>query len=337
MMINKFYYLFTILYPCASAIGPNTSSNLYPTHNVFQFDKIGKWLENIAVRPNGDLLTTLLYPTASLYTLKRPHSTTREFSLIHTFKNASGLLGITETSVDNFAILSTQLTDTLGPVPGSSAIWGVSFRHGNFSTRKIASIPDVLVPNGITSLPGSSVVLVADSIGGAVTRCDTLSGVCELVLNTTETAPVPGSSQRSGINGIHYQDGYVYWSNSGLVSLFRTPFDKQGYPVANAGIETVGKVNTSFVDDFTKDNTGRFWIATGSNNTIVTLRSDGSTEVAAGSLTELTVAGCTAAAFGRTVQDNRTLYVVTNGALLAPVNGTTEPAKIVAIDTSRHV
>ncbi|KAI1735682.1 hypothetical protein F4680DRAFT_434819 [Xylaria scruposa] len=329
-MLVKLHYL-SALCPCALAVGAKT---LFPAHNVFQFNETGTWLENIAVRANGDLLATMLNPTASLYTLKRPYSATREFSLLHTFENATGLLGITETSSDNFAILSIQLGNSPSSAPGSSTIWGVSFEHDAFKTRKIASLPDVLVPNGITSIPDSSAVLLSDSSGGTITRCDTLTGTCEIVLKRTETAPAPGNVEPTGINGIHYRDGYIYWSNSNLVSIFRIPVDREGYPVAEEEPEIVGKVDALFIDDFAEDFAGRFYIATGTNNTIVELQQGGSSKVVAGSLTELTVAGSTAAAFGRTAEDSRILYVTTNGAIKAPVNGKTEPAKIVAIDTS---
>ncbi|KAI0454115.1 hypothetical protein F5B21DRAFT_525183 [Xylaria acuta] len=332
MMFAKLHYL-SVLYPCALAIGAKTLGHVFPAQNVFQFNETGTWLENIAVRTNGDLLATMLNPTASLYTLKRPYSATREFSLLHTFENATGLLGITETSNDNFAILSIALGNASSPVPGSSTIWGVSFIHDTFNTRKIASIPEVLVPNGITSIPDSSAVLVSDSFGGTVTRCDTLTGICETVLKRTETEPDPGNVEPTGINGLHYRNGYIYWSNSNLVSIFRIRVDREGYPATNAKVETVGKVDASFIDDFAEDYAGRFYVATGPNNIIVELQRDGSSAVVAGSLTGLTVAGSTAAAFGRTVHDSRTLYVVTNGAINAPVNGKTEPAKIVAVDT----
>ncbi|KAH8165607.1 hypothetical protein CIB48_g2645 [Xylaria polymorpha] len=336
MLLPKLYYLSTF-YPCALALSVKTRSHLFPTHNVFQLNETGTWLENIAIRTNGDLLATMLTPTASLYTLKQPYSATREFSLLHTFENATGLLGITEISNDNFAILSAELDSTSNPVLGSSTIWGVSFEHDEFSTRKIASIPDVLLPNGITSIPNSSAVLVADSIGGTVTRCDTLTAICEVVLERTETKPVSSALSPLGINGLHYRDGYIYWSNSNLVSIFRIRVDKQGYPVPSAKVETIGTVDASFIDDFAEDCNGRFYVATGGNNTIVELQQNGSSKVVAGSLMDLTVAGSTAAAFGRTVHDSRTLYVVTNGAVKEPVNGKTEPAKIVALDTSRSV
>jgi sugar lactone lactonase YvrE len=344
MLLSKLQYLFALPFVVSAAdidsalpaSKPSTPSHSLSAQTLFQFEKVGTWLENIAVRPNGDLLVTLLLPNASLYTLKRPYSTHREFSLLHTFDDASGLLGITETETDTYAILSLQSSNISASGSGGCTVWGVSLVQDSLNVRKIANLPDVMVPNGITSIPGSFAVLVADSIGGTVTRCDTRTGICETVLKVPETVPVPNSTQVLGINGIHYREGYISWSHSGLDTIFRIRVDRQGYPAANSKIEALGTVDAVFIDDFVVDNAGRFWIAANPNNSIILLGRDGSSNVVAGSLTELTVAGCTAAAFGRTVQDNRTLYVVTSGALRAPVNGTvSEPAKVVALDTSK--
>ncbi|KAI0869914.1 hypothetical protein GGS24DRAFT_135264 [Hypoxylon argillaceum] len=307
--------------PCILAAVIKTPRDLLPTQTLFQVNQTGPWLENIAVRSNGDLLVTMLLPTASLYTMKTPYSPARKFSLVHTFDNATALLGITETHPDTFAILSIEFS---GASSRSPTLWSASFDAGdNLRMRKVTGLEGLLVPNGITSIPGTPVVLLTDSSGGTITRCDTATGACGLILNTTQTAPVPGSAQATGANGVHYRCGYLYWSNSDLVSLFRVRLDKAGYPAPDAQIETIGTVDAAFVDDFAADGAGRFWIAAGGDNTVIALRGDGSSEVAAA------VAGPTAAAFGRTARDRGTLYVVTNGQA--------EPAKVVAVDVSKYI
>lgn len=58
--------------------------------------------------------------------------------------------------------------------------------------------------------------------------------------------------------------------------------------------------------------------------------------VVAGAQQESVVAGAIAGTFGRTSADRHILYVVTDGGLASPINGTfVEPAKVVAVDTSR--
>ncbi|KAI1824257.1 hypothetical protein F4861DRAFT_269667 [Xylaria intraflava] len=337
MLLAKFQSLLAFIpYALASsavdssprACKPGTPSHILPAKNIFQPNETGVWLENIAVRSNGDLLLTMLEPTASLYTLKRPYSEAPEFSLIHTFHNAPGLVGITETEADVFAVVSIQYGNSSDPVSAASAIWGVSFMGSAFEIQKMADLPDAMLPNGITSFPGSSTVFVADSRGGDIIRCDLRIGACGDALKDAQTTPVSNTSESVGVNGVHYREGYLSWSNSDLVSIFRSRLDQNGWPAANSTVETVGKVDAVFIDDFAEDDAGIFWIAAGRNNTIIALRSDGSSEVVAGSPTELTVAGCTAVAFGRTIHDSRILYVVTNGQV--------EPAKVVALDAADY-
>ncbi|KAI1430744.1 hypothetical protein GGR50DRAFT_163172 [Xylaria sp. CBS 124048] len=318
---------------------------LLPARTVFQFDTNNTWLENIAVRSNGHLLLTMLAPTASLYTLKDPYSKTPELSLLHTFDNATSLLGITEIDDDVFAFISATYADDPGSVsaPSTSIVWEVSFAGSEFSIRKGVDLSGVQIPNGITSIPHTSTVLVADACGGDITRCDLRNGMCTVILKDAQTGHSQGCLSTVGsvgVNGVHYRAEYLYWTNSDQVSLFKTRLGRDGYLPTNstAAVETVGKLDAAFVDDFTEDDAGVFWIAAGTNNTIVALQSDdGSSQVLAGSLLEPTVAGCTAVAFGRTTQDRKTLYVVTNGGQQTPVNGVREPAKVVALDTAEFV
>ncbi|KAI0905786.1 hypothetical protein F4824DRAFT_510509 [Ustulina deusta] len=316
-----------MLLPKTYSLLAATAANLLPSQNVYQFPDNGTWLENIAVRSNGDLLLTMLSPTPSLYTLKQPYSSSPEISLIHTFPNATGLLGITETEDDTFAIISTQLIDNSAPVLGSSAIWEVAFSGDTASTRKIAGLPDLGLPNGATlAIPGAQAVLIADCLGGTVTRCDTQTGETTTVLSVDETKGVADVDDSLGINGMHYQDGYLYWSNSALVSIFRISVDEDGNPVAGAEPELIGEIDALFVDDFALDSSNTAWVATNPSNTIVALKSDGSSQVVVGGSDSSTVAGATSGAFGRTTKDSKKLYVTTRGV--------SEPAKVVAVDTS---
>lgn len=75
---------------------------------------------------------------------------------------------------------------------------------------------------------------------------------------------------------------------------------------------------------------------TNPNNTVVSINKQGNDIIVAGAQQQSIVAGAIAGAFGRTAADRAVLYVVTNGGLAGPINGTFfEPAKVVAVDTSR--
>ncbi|KAI1075523.1 hypothetical protein F5B20DRAFT_585119 [Whalleya microplaca] len=308
-----------------------------PSKTIFQFNETGTWLENVAVRPNGDLLMSMLTPHSSLYTLKRPYSSSPEASLVHTFDGANGLGGITEISPDTFAVIAGQYSGAGSPVPGTYAIWEVSFRNSTHSVRKITDIPEAGLANGIATVPtyGGKVVLISDSFLGSLWRLDTQTGRYESVMKVTEMGVKDGAEFPIGINGVKVRDGYVYWTNSALVEIFRTRIDGRGYPVSNTTVEKIATIDAPMLDDFAIDKSGLLWVATNAGDTVDIVRPNGSYKAAVGSAKEFTVAGDTAVAFGRTLRDKDILYAVTCGALSAPINNRSEPAKVVAVDTTR--
>ncbi|KAK8862725.1 hypothetical protein PGQ11_008960 [Apiospora arundinis] len=105
----------------------------------------------------------------------------------------------------------------------------------------------------------------------------------------------------------------------------------------NLTVETVAFLPLTFMDDFAVSSNGSLWITTNPNNTVIAINQDtGKTAVVAGDQKQAVLAGVNAAVFGRLDTDKDILYVVTAGGLTSPVNGTfVEPAKIMAIDTSR--
>ncbi|KAK9364351.1 hypothetical protein V1509DRAFT_643775 [Lipomyces kononenkoae] len=151
-------------------------------------------------------------------------------------------------------------------------------------------------------------------------------------------AVVPGASFPIGINGMHIHDGYLYFSNSFAATIYKLKIDNNGYPSPGASVEKVAKVDSPFVDDLTtgplKKNT--IWAATNVGDSVVAVKLNGTSVVVDGSPQQLTVAGATSSAFGRTSNDTYILYVTTTGGLADPVNGTlTEGGEVIAIDT-RH-
>ncbi|OTA55669.1 hypothetical protein K449DRAFT_468824 [Hypoxylon sp. EC38] len=308
-----------------------TNHSGLPAKTVFQFNETGTWFENIAVRPNGDLVLTTLMPSGSVWTLRRPYAPHPEFALLHTFIETPGLVGIAETKPDTFVVLAAEFEGAGDPVPGSYSIWELSLLGASPVARKISDLPEVQLGNGITSVPSSNgdIVLIGDSFAGSLWRLNTTSGSHESVLAVAEMAPPAGAALPIGINGLKIYDGYVYWSNSATVTIYRSKIDGDGYPAANATIETIATLDSPFVDDFAFDAQGLLWAATNSDNKVDVVRPDGSFETVVGGATEDIVGGDTAVAFGRTLQDRDVLYVTTSGTL---PNNRTEPAKIVAVN-----
>ncbi|KAH8671596.1 hypothetical protein BX600DRAFT_510261 [Xylariales sp. PMI_506] len=334
---------------------PESSSTLPPSaHTIFQLDDTGTWMENIAVRSSGALLTTLMWPEPSLYQVSEPWSDSPGAELLYTFPGVGNLLGIAEFAPDVFAIAAGNLTaDSVG-IPDSFSIWEVDFNQGSYATagalpftvRKITDIPDALFLNGVATIPavGSAgpVILICDSTLGLVFRVDPRTGSHAVALQEPEMAPIAGATPLIGINGIKYADGYLYFDNSFATTIYRIDIaaDGSGPASPESSVETVAVVGDApFLDDFTfgpGGSTSDIWVTTHPGNTIERVDvATGESLVVAGSSASLTIAGCTAAEFGRTPHDWDTLYVVTDGGTVAPVNGTiTEPAKVVAVDTS---
>ncbi|KAI0846669.1 hypothetical protein F5Y00DRAFT_264284 [Daldinia vernicosa] len=331
----------------ASTRGSRQISTPLSSRIVARMNQSDAFVENIAVRSNGDLVVTLLNPSASVYTVKSPYTDSPIVSLAHTFEGANGTIGITETSHDTFVVVAALIRDAAQPLPNTTSLWELKLDDGDqqATARRMVHIAEAGLINGIVSVPDNeSIILAADSQLGAIFRADVANGEYEVILDAPELKLTPGASIPLGVNGLkasitpwiyrRIRDGYVYLSNSDLFSIYRFQIDEQGYPIQGAEIEKVATVEgVSFVDDFTFDRHGNIWLATNTNNTVVTIGKDGRQSVVVGSLTELTVAGDSSLAFGKTSIDQDVLYVTTSGGIPAPVNGTfTEPGKIVAVD-----
>jgi hypothetical protein len=85
----------------------------------------GTWIENLAVRQNGQVLCTSL--TAAALYLVDPFRHTTE--LIHQFDPDEDLLGVTEIENDIFAVVSANISFTTSTAsPGSAKLWRVDIR-----------------------------------------------------------------------------------------------------------------------------------------------------------------------------------------------------------------
>ncbi|KAI3327800.1 hypothetical protein HD806DRAFT_335267 [Xylariaceae sp. AK1471] len=320
---------------------PDAAKLPLPARTIYQLgDSIpGSWFENVALRQNGDLLVTMLQPNASVYSIQQPLSESPKASII-SIGNANGTTGIAETSPDVFAIAAGLWSDLAVPVTGTMALWRLDLTGPEPTTRLITNMPEAGLLNGVTSisLGSSPAVLVADSGLDLVWRVDLVTGAYETAVKVPEMAAVPDHvAPQLGVNGVKARDGYLYFSNSNLASIFRIAIDENGYALDGAEAEQVAKFDVDNIDDFAIDENGDYWAATNLNDTVAVARMDsiGTAGTAVvGSRTQLTVAGDTALALGgRTESDKNIVYVVTGGALGRPVNGTvTEPAKVVAVD-----
>ena len=163
------FYIFLFLNLASAAIPVPRNNNAQAISTLYEFPK-GAWVENIAVRSNGQLLITRT-DVPELYLVDPLHPSA---SLVHQFTSATGLLGIAEVAHDIFAVIAGKIDlATASAVPGSFVIWKVDMRSAKAAVSKIAEVPEALFLNGMTLFNAkTSTVLIADSKKGVIWRLD---------------------------------------------------------------------------------------------------------------------------------------------------------------------
>jgi hypothetical protein len=359
-LINLLHFLFATSCPAlASPLRSRTSHDKrssalslpLPTKTIFQFETLGYWIENVAVRQNGDLLLTVLAPSALLYRVSKPWEPTPYVELLYNFTSVDGILGIAETQPDTFVLVGANFSSVAVPIPGTSSAWEVKFNSDQqsqsgttsstaaVSVRKIADITDATFPNGLAAVPSCSedAVLIADSTLGLVYRLDTRTGQYEVAVQVPEMAPRPNEELEIGINGIKVHDGYLYFDNGFESIMYRIEINATGFPATGSAVETVATLgNEPFLDDFAFGRDGSIWVASNLGNTLLRIAQNGTGVVVAGSADGADLLGDAAVAFGRAKEDQDILYVVTGGGSVVTANGTTitESGKVVAVRTN---
>jgi hypothetical protein len=308
-----------------------------PSRVLYQFPK-GSWIENLAVRSDGDLLLDLM-STPNLYLLN-PRAENSEPQLLHTFPDSLGLLGITEMQHDIFYVITGNFSLTTGSDgPGTYALWKVELRGHHNDTKavvqKVTDIPEARLLNSVIPLyedGAGDVVLISDSDLGVVWQVDVRTGNHSILLDFPEMKYPPGAPLPIGINGLRLRDGYLYWANSEQDIFCRVKVDCSGK--ASGAVEVLVR-NTTFIDDFVFDTEGTAWVALDTSWELGTIEmGQQNVTIVLGSSDQLTVAGPTSVRFGRGSGFEDTLYVATSGGLASPRNGTIyEGAKVLAVDT----
>ncbi|KAF2994147.1 hypothetical protein E8E14_002970 [Neopestalotiopsis sp. 37M] len=350
---------------CTHAACSNATLPL-PVKTVYQFDT-ESWVENLAVRPNGDLLlivdedvTNPVHPV-SLYQLAGPASPQPELSLVYSFDPELGtILGIAEIQPEVYAVLADNFTGNFEAVPGTLRLFTFDYNNNENDdsgaelptvTEIVPNMPNITIgPDGIAALPGQpDIVLAADMYAARVWSIDVRTGAVDVFAQTPEMAQVHNATM-IGINGVRVSQGYLYWTNSDLQCVYRLPLDEcggGGSEVAELESELVANltvVSPVFIDDFTIGRDGTLWVtSSGPQNVVVAVRPDAARGgfqdpvVVAGAINSTAVQGDVGAAFGRGPSDRDVLYVSTNGGLWGAGLGlnqtATEPGKVAAVDT----
>ncbi|KAF7980947.1 hypothetical protein HWV62_36181 [Athelia sp. TMB] len=285
------------------------------------------WVENAAVRSNGQLLVTLL-STPAVYQVDPFH--VQPPKLIQTIPGVTGLLGIAEVEPDVFAVVAGNLSlATVVSTPGSYSIWKIDVRTSQPTATKITDIPTAQFLNGMAVLDANGTVLVADSGAGAVYRVNTNTGENQVVITDPLMQPAVDAPFQLGINGIGIRGGYLYFTSSTQGLFARIAIRADGTPAAGAAAVVS---RTGAVDDFAFGRNGAAYIATNLGNTLLEVTPAGNATVVAGDINSSVLAGATSARFGRTAADSSVLYVTIDGRFTnAAGNATFLPGKVLAV------
>lgn len=295
----------------------------------------GTWVENLAVRANGQILATLLN-TPQVYQVDPNPASAHPVTLVHTFPSYLGCLGITELRPDVFYVVVGNFSlAALATTPGSYSVWelnmaGFAAGGSTAAATKIADFPQSVFLNGITSLqPAGNTLLIADSGAGAVYSLNVDTGAVRKVIADPLMAPTAGANPATGINGVKVRGQTLYFSNTDQTLLGKVALNADG---SAAGAATAVVRNATGADDFQLDTLGNLFIAGDSE-----LRFHGVQEGAGGPpdvvSTSSLLAGSTAVEFGRLPTDLASVYVSTNGGQAQYFTKVfTDPGKIVKVD-----
>ncbi|KAM3445420.1 hypothetical protein NHJ13734_000547 [Beauveria thailandica] len=295
---------------------------------VYQFEN-GTWVENIAVRANGNLLVTLI-DRPELYEIN-PFERPTSAKLVYRFSEYVCLLGIIEVGPEVFTVVAGNFTRQTGPEPETWAVWKADFSGGEEAhVSKVADIPEAVFLDGMVTLdPEAGTVLVGDAAEGVIFRLNTNTGEYALVQRDESFRPPADAALPVGLNGIRISENYLYYVNTFNPLYGRVPIDS----VTGEATGPYERISTGVpADDFALDANKTAYVAGGIANVVTKIELNGESTVIAGNLNSSFVAAGTATVFGRTRKDEHILYVTTGGASEAPVNGTfSEGGKIVAL------
>ncbi|TPX12638.1 uncharacterized protein E0L32_000815 [Thyridium curvatum] len=324
---------------------PSTPAGLpLPVSTVYSFPK-GSFVENLAVRSNGEILVTRT-TSAELVLLdpQRPGCAVPVYNF--TKAGLSGMTGITEYAPDVFAVLAGDYHFGKSVGVGSWTLFSLDMRGVKLSqaacglaggnlprVRKVALVKESQLLNGLAA--HGKYVLASDTFAGLIYRVDMSTGDYSVAINATYLSKL---KTPHGVNGIRIVGDTLYAANSGQSILVKVPITENG---AEAGPYTVIAHNKGPVDhwdDFAVDSEGGIWAVTASGNTLVRITPDGNTQtVVAGNLNSTAIAEGSSAQFGRGSCDSNVLYVTTVGGLLGPINGTVViPGALVSVDTEKR-
>ncbi|KAJ9655900.1 hypothetical protein H2198_005341 [Neophaeococcomyces mojaviensis] len=244
---------------------------------LHQYDPI-TWVENLAVRPNGEILPIITLGTSAI--LNKVNPVSDEVSQVHNFSPAgNSIQSIATVTPDVFAVnVFTCNISALDCTLGSASTWLVDFRrHGTHpKVSQVVSWPQAKFLNGMAAL-NDHILLIADSFLGGIWSLDINSGVQKLLF--TETTMSGTAESPTGVNGIRIWDRTLYFTNTAKDTLNSISIDpKTGKKTGDAVVIASGLLNP---DDLEIDGRNDVaYVANGLGNQILRIDlKDGRSEV----------------------------------------------------------
>lgn len=285
------------------------------------------WLENLAIRSNGQILTTRL-DTPILYQVNRITGDPVEVATWNASEYA-GALGISEGANDVFYVVLAAFFDegTFVKTSGVNSIFKVDMNpfalssdgsiRRNATVSHLTDIPSADFLNGMATLDEDH-IYVSDVYSGVIYLVDVCTGHYQVAVNDTLakfSVNVEVASTNLGSNGLKVRDGYLYWTNTARGFLARIPIDSSGLPTGNS---TIVATNVPKADDFQFRDDGTVFVAQNQQDTLSWaggVESGGviSATAIAGNNISTILAGVTSPKFGRTKADSNRLYLSTSG------------------------
>jgi hypothetical protein len=301
----------------------------------------GTFLENLALRKDGGILTTAILQKELWYVPAPTEGGSTRPVLLHTFDELT--TAIVETRPDVFIVITSnaytdhaatlQLVDLRGWSPGKPV-----------PIEQVWKFTNVDFLNGSTML-GRDALLITDSGLGIIWRVDLSHDGAPMGVSAWLDDPSmkidPNVHLRGlpqpGINGVHYDSRthYVYYTSTSKRLFMRVAVDR--HTLAPSGRPEV-VAGGMMGDDFTIDeNANVAYITTHRQNTIERVPLDpnsGEPPLAvAGEPFDPQVAGPSSIAWARGPHDfGSVAYVSTDGGLVAPPPSGVGPARIVRAD-----
>ncbi|KAJ6011943.1 hypothetical protein N7499_013086 [Penicillium canescens] len=289
------FFIATLL--LLASVGTSFNLNSPNLRKVYQFPN-GTWVENIAVRANGNLLVTLVNVPEVWEVMPSAKPGGSEARLVHHFTSEAMATGIAELSPDVFAVITPN------------SVWRVNLNEGcEESPVRLATLPAGNL-NGMATLDHETGrVAISDSEAGLVWGLDTQTRNFSVILRDETMAANTKEGPLLGINGLKVHGGYVYYVNTPERIFCRIPINTTtGHALGPREVITQGVL----ADDFAISPQGVAYLAGLRDNIMTRVFMNGTREVVAGHRNSTTLMSATSAGFGRKLGAG-TVYITTGG------------------------